>query len=144
MPDVAGVRERVQAYLTSQGPVQIDDRNRYGLEVGSTKVFVEVIEHPNADATLVKLLAPILFKVPITPDLYKYVALHADDWYFGSLGLWPEESGDVGMLVIGHTLLGDYLDKDELMGAVWAVSGTADKLDDELMPQFGGTRYADT
>jgi hypothetical protein len=144
MSDVPGVRERVQAFLTSQGPVQIDERNRYGLEIGSTKVFVEVIEHPNGEATLVKLLAPILFKVPITPEVYKYVALHADDWYFGSLGLWPEESGDVGMLVMGHTLLGDYLDKDELMSAVWAVAGTADKLDDELKAQFGGLRYEDS
>ena len=143
MSDIASVKERVQAYLTSMGPVQIDANGTYIVEMGSTKTFVSVDAHPNNEKTLVKITTPILYDVPITADLYKYVALHADDWFFGSLGLWPKEDGLTGMLVMGHTLLGDYLDKDELLYAVYGVGGTADDLDDELMAQFGGTRLID-
>lgn len=144
MSDVSTVKEKVQAYLTSEGPVQIDSNNRYSLMWESCRVFVEIIEHPNGKATLVKIVAPILFEVPMTPDLFEYVALHADDWFFGSLGVWPNEDASAGMLVMGHTLLGDFLDKDELMYAVYGVGGTVDDLDDELQVKFGGKRYIDT
>jgi hypothetical protein len=144
MPDIATVKEKVQAYLTSQGPVQIDSSGRYSLQWESCRVFVEVVEHPNGDVTLVKIVAPILFEVPITPDVYEYVALHADDWFFGSLGLWPNDDKSAGMLVMGHALLGDFLDKEELMYAVFGVGGTVDELDDELQAKFGGKRFIDT
>ena len=46
-------------------------------------------------------------------------------------------------LLMSHTLLGDYLDEAELSGALFAMLGTADKLDDELKEKFGGKRLAD-
>lgn len=140
MADVAAVKDKVQAYLTSQGPVQIDSEGRYGVEMGSARVYVEVEEHPNGEVVVVKVVAPFLFDVPITPDLYEYFALHADDWFFGSLGVWPNDEGTTALLVLRHTLLGDFLDKDELLYAVYGVGGVADDLDDELQQKFGGTR----
>lgn len=144
MSNIAGVRERVQTFLTSEGPVTIDANGRFSIRNGSTNGFIEVKAHGNGEATIVSVLAPLLFGVRLTPELYKYVALHCDDWTFGSLGLWPDETGESGMLVLRHTLLGDYLDKDELMYAVYGVLGTADDIDDELQKQFGGKRYEDT
>lgn len=47
MAGAAAVKERVPAYLTSVGPVQVDDKGRYSLESGSTRTFVEVMPHPH-------------------------------------------------------------------------------------------------
>lgn len=144
MSDTATLHQKVQTYLTSEGPVQIDSNNRFSLSADSTRVFVEVSEHANGKATLVIITAPVLFDVELTPELYKHVALHADDWLFGSLALWPKEDTNTGTLLMRHTLLGDYLDKDELMYAVYGIAGSADELDDQLQAQFGGKRFIDT
>lgn len=143
--DVEGARARVQAYLTSEGPIQLDAGGRMSVGEGSTRVFVEVAAHSGNPVTVVMVTAPILFQVPLTPDLFEWVAFHSDDWYFGHLALWRDEDDPAkGTLLLRHVLLGDYLDKDELLYAVYGVSGTADRLDDELVAQFGGIRFADT
>ena len=42
-----------------------------------------------------------------------------------------------------HALLGDFLDPDELIGAVRDHVHTADELDDIVHDRFGGKRYTD-
>ena len=142
--DAPGVKERVQTYLTSQGPITVDDKGRFGIDIGSTHVFVQVLPHGDEKATLVMVTAPILFEVPLTPELYRHVAVHADDWWFGHLFLIENEGATTGTLIGRHTLLGDYLDKDELLYAVNGVGYSADGADDELQKQFGGKRYEDS
>lgn len=142
MADVAATKERVQTYLTSVGPVQIDSDGDYSVARGSTRAFVRVLEHPNGEATFINVFALVLRDVPLTPALYEYVATKGGDYIFGHLELRKGDDGK-GYLVFSHTLLGDYLDQDELMYAVFGVSGTADDLDDELQTQFGGSRFAD-
>lgn len=143
MADVAAVRERVQAYLTSEGSVTIDDRGRYSIAYGSTRAFAFVREHPSGESTVVSLFAPVLREVPLTPDLYRYVATGGDDWVFGHLYVEESEGATEGSLLILHKLLGDYLDKDELMYAIIGIASTADELDDKLQPRFGGKRLTD-
>ena len=88
--------------------------------------------------------SPGLFEVPLTPELYKHVAIHADDWWFGHLFVVPNEETGLGTVVARHVLMGDYLDKDELLYAVKGVAGSGDDIDDRLKEQFGGKRYEDT
>ena len=59
MSDVPGVKERVQTYLTSQGPVTVPDQGRSGMDIGSTHVFVQVLPHGDEKATLVMVTAPM-------------------------------------------------------------------------------------
>ena len=54
-----------------------------------------------------------------------------------------EDGSQTGFLQFAYTLLGDYLDEDELGTALWTVLFTADRLDDELQAQFGGRRWTD-
>ena len=143
MTDAAAVKERVQAYLTSAGPVQIDDKGRYSLESGSTRTFVEVMPHPDGKVSLVMVTAVVLFEVPLTPELFRHVALHTDDWVFGHLFVTEGEDGK-GMVLMRHMLMGDYLDKDELMYVVFGITGVADDLDEKLKEQFGGKTYEES
>jgi hypothetical protein len=143
MPDVASVKDRVQKFLMSEVPVRIDDDGDFVVQAGSTVAFVQVFEHSNGKATLVNILAPVLLDVPLSADLYQHVAVHADDYVFGHLSLDINPDGATGRIMMRHTLLGDYLDKDELLYATMGLAGVADTLDDELKASFGGRRLSD-
>ncbi len=82
--------------------------------------------------------APILFGVTPTPELFEYIATNADNWMFGHLSAFRDE-GTITIFMT-HTLLGDYLDPEELRSAAFGIGFSANDLDDELQSRFGGTR----
>jgi hypothetical protein len=114
----------------------------------STSVAIAVFDwgagRDGEPRSLVRLSAPILFGVPASPALYEWIAKEGGKYFFGHV-LASEDSDDPGKLFVmmTHTLLGDYLDEEELAAAMWGVLGSADDLDDELQQRFGGKRLAD-
>ena len=138
--DLAAVREKVQQYLThSLGTVNIDSDGDFSLRYGSARVFLRVYTHEASNNTLINLFVPVLMGVKETPQVFEYVALHADDYIFGHLNAVRTDDGL--RIFLNHCLLGDYLDEQELVSAVVSVLGAADHIDDELQTQFGGTRF---
>jgi len=95
-------------------------------------------------SSLVEITSPILWEVEPTPALYEWIAREGGKYYFGHVAAYDDSSapGKV-FLMMKHTLLGDYLDEEELHWALYGILGTADKLDDELKEKFGGKRLAD-
>ena len=114
----------------------------------STRVNVTVQDwgtDKNGDPqTLVQLSCPILWEVDPTPALFEWIARQGGNFYFGHVTAYDDSTspGKV-FLLFSHTLLGDYLDEEELSSAMWGVLTTADKLDDELKQKFGGKRLSD-
>ena len=138
--DVAATRAKVQQYLTQNfSDVNIDSDGNYSLRSGSTRIFVKVRTHEDGVWTWVTLQIPVLFKVDETPSVFEYVALHSDDYIFGHLSAGRTDDGL--MIMYSHSLLGDYLDEEELARAVGGMLYVADNLDDELEKQFGGHRF---
>jgi hypothetical protein len=45
---------------------------------------------------------------------------------------------------LAHNLLGDRLDREELIASVGMLAVVADHLDDELKDRYGGQRWTDT
>jgi hypothetical protein len=119
-----------------------------GFTDASTRVNISVQEWgKNKDgdpSSLVQLSCPILWEVEPTPALYEWVAREGGRYFFGHVVAYDDTSaaGKI-FLMMSHTLLGDYLDEGELSGALYAMLGTADGLDDELKEKFGGKRLAD-
>jgi len=112
----------------------------------STRVNVSVTDwgvDKNGDPqTLVQLSCPVLWEVPPSPALFEFVA--RQNYYFGHVSVHDDSDAPGKLfLLMSHTLLGDYLDEEELNSALYAILGTADKLDDELKQKFGGKRLAD-
>lgn len=142
MANVSGVKERVQTFLTSVGPVQLDSDGDFSVPAGSTRVYVRVLEHPGGEATIVSVFSIVLRDVPLTPALYEYIAVEGD-YIFGHLKLSKADDGQTGVVMMGHRLLGDFLDKDELLYAVFGVAGTADEIDDSLKAKFGGRLFSE-
>ena len=131
----------MQRYLTDMaGTVQLMPDAVLSIQVGSARVFVGCTPWADTGRTLVKVFAYVLQSIKPSPELYEYVALHADDYLFGHLWVLKHDDGNYH-LMFAHTMLGDYLDPEELQHAVRGVLGTADRLDDELQPRFGGKRF---
>jgi hypothetical protein len=114
----------------------------------STQIHIRVIDWgKNRDGepqTLVRVSAPLLRGVQPSPALYEYLAREAPNYWFGNIRVWDdEETKGMVSMTFGHTLLGDFLDEEELRVAVSRVLNSADELDDELQKRFGGKRWTD-
>lgn len=139
-PNLVTVREKVQRFLAdSFGTVQVTADGELSIRHESARVLVNCWTHGDDAAVFVNITCPVLFQVKETPALFEYIATHADDKVFGHL---HARRFDDGISVFNsHTLLGDYLDQQELESACLVVLMTANELDDELQAQFGGTRF---
>ena len=96
------------------------------------------------DSTLVQLSCPLLWEVDPTPALFEWLGRQGGKYYFGHVAAYDDQSAEGKLfLAMKHTLLGDYLDEEELHWALHTMLQTADQLDDELQQKFGGKRLAD-
>ena len=137
---VEQVKEKVQRILVEAlGSVSIDKDGDFFVRHDSTVVYVRVSELRD-DATIVKSWAILLNDVPLTPEVYRWVATEGQEYFFGHARLVETEEGK-GRIQFEHILLGDFLDPDELEWAVIALGNTTDQLDDELKAKFGGSRF---
>jgi hypothetical protein len=142
-PHVLLLKDKVQRYLADMvGAVQLTPDGAYSFQAGSAQVFVRCMQWGTGDRTLVSIVCPVLFGAARSPELYEHVALHADDYLFGHLSATYQDDGTVSVFFT-HTLLGDYLDPEELKQAVGGVVTTANTLDDDLKTRFGGSRFHD-
>lgn len=143
MGDLAATRERIQSYLTADGPVMVDSDGKWLKDIGSTRVFIDARMHSNGEAALCVVTGIIAWEVPPTPQMWEYAVREAGGYYFGHVIVWDDADipGTVDV-AFRHTLLADYLDKEELMYAVWAVGSTADDLDEDFVARFGGRTFS--
>ena len=142
MGDIARVREKVESILAREFQVELEPEQTYGIRYGSARVLIDLECNPELDdaRVLINLSAPLVFDLEPSPELFEYVATHSVDYYFGHIVATRMDDGTV-MVSSHHTLLGDYLDDDELITAIIDVLVSADIADDEIRDRFGGERY---
>jgi Putative bacterial sensory transduction regulator len=132
-------KEKVQRYLADMlGTVSIDRDGDFFVRNGSAQVFLRIAPLGEKN-TMVRVWAPTNHNVPESPDLYRYLATNTR-YYFGALTAQPNDN-NTATVVFSYSLLGEFLDPDELRSAVTAVAVAADALDDEIKSKFGGTRF---
>ena len=135
---VAVVKDKVQRYLLEVlKTVTIDRDGDFTFREGSTRLFISVQPFGDSSAS-VRIVAPIINEAPASPELFKFIATDGS-YKFGHLTC-QEKDGKVSIL-FNHTLLGDFLDPDELKLAVFLMARTADELDDEIVTKFGGRKF---
>lgn len=144
MTTVLELRDKVRRIISEDiGSLDIDADGDLSFRVDSARVFIRCVEQElkgGGSRTLIFVTAPTIWGAPATPQLWQYVATHADDWLFGHMFAKLDDQGAVNIF-ISHCLLGDYLDPEELKAAVYGVVGAADGIDDEIKAQFGGVRF---
>jgi hypothetical protein len=101
---------------------------------------VSVEAHPNGEVAIVNVMVPVLVEVPVGPDLYMFVAQHTDVWRFGHLVMFEDEDTQTCLLFLCHNLLGDYLDKEELIYAAFGLGEAADRAANEWLDELGGRK----
>ena len=144
MPTVQEVSQKVQRILAESFSTNLLPDGAFRIYAGSTAVIVACETWgSDEDSVLVRLRAPVLFDVPVTDELCRWIAVEGNLRHFGTLILMVKEGEKSGMLSMDHTLLGDFLDKDELGDAVAAMGSSANFFDDDLQKRFGGKRYED-
>lgn len=114
-----------------------------GFQVPYDSTAVNITVEEQADRTVIRMAVPLLREVPATPELFRWAAVEGQQYLFGSVTAVEMPEGTF-LLLFDHTLLGDYLDKPELMGALAALVITGNDLDDELQARFGGKRFIDS
>jgi hypothetical protein len=151
MANVDATMMRVQRLLTGPMGLRIQlqgDTISVAFTGSSTQVYIRIIDwgtNPDGEPrSLVRISAPRLRGVKPTPALYEYLAREAPQMWFGNIAVWDDtDTPGTVSLTLGHTLLGDFLDEEELKAAMFNVLGSADDLDDQLQNRFGGKRWAD-
>lgn len=144
MADIDRVRDKLEQWLQDLELKYMNSgENRFSLRFGSTHMLIGVTS-PRPDDVLAPTYIPfhlrVLRGVSESPELYEYIAYHADDYHFGHLSLHRADDGDVS-IYFTHTLLGDYVDFEEFRSAVFMLASATDSLDDELQARFGGERF---
>lgn len=137
--DVLTVKDKVQRYLTDLvGRIEIDSDGDFTFRHGSARMFVSV-GAIGKDNTVVALNVPLTLRVRPSAELFHFIATNADRYVFGHLS--ASERDDGVLVMYSHSLLGDYLDAEELKWAVGAMATTADDLDNEIRDKFGGDLF---
>ncbi len=132
-------KEKVQRYLTDLlGSVSLDRDGDFFVRNGSAQVFLRVVPFGEKN-TIVRIWAPTNHGVPESAELYHYIATCAR-FYFGALTASPTPANTAN-IAFSYSLLGEFLDPDELRSAVSAVAVSADTIDDEIKEKFGGMRF---
>ena len=114
----------------------------------STQIHIRVIDwgktKDGEPRSLVRVTSPVLRAVKPSPALYEYLVREAPKLWFGAIEA-SDDSQNPGLLFLAmvHTLLGDYLDEEELRAALFGVLNAADDVDDQMQKRFGGKRWAD-
>lgn len=147
MATVDATREKVQRMLVEGfGDIMLT-KDGFAIERGSTRVNIEIkdwgTDGKGDPSSVVRVWAPLVRELTPTPEFYRWAAVDGSRFLFGSVTVIENEGASDCFVVFDHTLLGDYIDMDELCGAVALISGTADDLDDVVHDRFGGKRYTD-
>jgi hypothetical protein len=151
MADVDTTMMKVQRILTGPMGLRISLQGNtlsVSFTDSSTRVSLSFtdwgVNKAGDPSTLVGVTAPLLWEVEPTPEVFEWIAREGGKFYFGHVTAYDDSSAPGKLfLMMSHTLLGDYLDEEELHWALYTLLQTADKLDDELKGKFGGKRLSD-
>ena len=140
------VKGKVQRILADDlGSVEIDRDGDFVVKHESTIVFVSVFafnEDEDSDI-VVRCVAPMVTAVPLTPEVFRWVAVEGQRFTFGSCYVVPEENPANGWIYFRYSIVGNDLDSNELLSAVYRTAFTANEYDDKLVELFGGKLFTD-
>jgi hypothetical protein len=129
------VHEKIREWLADFGHVTAHADHTYTVQRGSARTRVAVV--PFGANAVVHVFAFTNVGLRGSPELFQHVALNADSFVFGHLGVHAEADGTY-TVTMSCRILADALDREELIAAVEWVSRCADDVDNEIQERFGG------
>jgi hypothetical protein len=142
MTPLETLRNRVHVILARHfGSIEITQDDEFVLKNESAYVFISVDYGFGSTGMIVKINCPILNRVPLSIDVYRWVSVEGRNFPLGGIALIPHANGSHGELWFGHSFSADELDEKELLGSVYPILVTANDLDDQLLMRFGGQLF---
>jgi hypothetical protein len=144
MATVSQVQKKVQSILSTElGSVKVDANGSIRIDYESTSVGIVVEQYgDSSEETVVEISGYLSFDTPASPKLYKWINDKNASIKFGTVYHLDNSNGET-VALLQYSILGDFLDPEELLNAVRVVVVIANKLDDELIEEFGGKRVVD-
>jgi hypothetical protein len=140
---VGALREKLEGYLAEHfGTYVVDRDGDFHVDYESARVFVCPRDW-QGKRTVVSIFSVTNVDVPITEELTHFLVAENLSLLFGHFALRDAENEPLGDVWFAHTLLGDFLDADELVTALSSVARTANKYDDIIKARFGGRLYTE-
>ena len=131
----AVLREAVGRYLReSFGDVPVDQDNDFVVRRGDAVAWVRPLSLPPNDVAAVLVWTTSNVDVPMSPDLTRFLATEGANLPFGQFQLYE----DPVRINIAHSLLGDFLSREELEVAVDAVLSGSERYGPLIKQRFGG------
>src|SRR5690348_14659836 len=119
MCKIASVKAEVQRLLVDDlklNGAQLTPSGGFSFRVESAEVFIDVLARDEGESadTIVSIYSPVGIEVPMTPELFEYVAVNSSNWYFGHLSVRQDKDSPGRCYVeMSHNLLGDFMDPPE-------------------------------
>ena len=136
------LRNRIHVILGHHfGAVEVSRHDEFILQNESAHLFLSVDRGFGEAGLIVKIVAPLVTRVPLSTDLYRWVAVEGRNFPLGGVSLIPHANGSHGELWFGHNFSADDLDEKELLGSIYPILVTVNDLDDQLLARFGGQLF---
>jgi hypothetical protein len=147
MSIIEDVRKKVQRIITdTMGRVEIDRDGDFVLHHESAVVFIRLRpmnDKPDANI-VINAFSPMVVNVPITPDVYKWVATEGQYYHFGHCKMFLNDDNEkLGRILFGHSIVGNDLDPNELQNLIYSTMVVANELDNMLKDKFGGKLFSE-
>lgn len=136
---VGALRRKLERFLDEiSGGSQVDPEGDFVVALGSAQVWIRPFEVPGGRA-FVRIWTITNVDVTVDDELTRFIATENGRLDFGVLQL----AEDQPVIGVGHTLLGEFLNRKELETAVVAVGETGDRYDDLIKSRFGGRLFTE-
>lgn len=133
----AALRDKLDGYLrhTVTG-VSVDAEGDFMVSFASTVTWVRPLDWTEG-RTLVRVWSITNVELPVDGELTSFLMAANANIVFGGFRLDPSPPS----VMLVHYLLGDYLNREEFLTALAAVSTTADHYGPEIKARFGGRLF---
>lgn len=139
-PAVAALREKLDGYLrNSLANATVDDEGDFMIPYEATTTWVRPVAWTEG-RTLARIWSITNVGVRVDGELTKFLLTTNASVVFGGFRL----DSSVPAVILVHSLLGDYLNRMELLTAVAAVATTADHFGPEIKRRFGGRLFTES
>lgn len=138
-PQQEQLSRQVGDFLLSHFPGSREDRpGEWTVRNESARVYVTLSAGLGPAGGLLSVQCPLVHRVPVSAELFRWVATTGQDHTVGRVFLVMSGEHDTCELWFGHTCILDVLVPSHLLGSVYPVLTTSNDLDNHLQARFGG------
>lgn len=117
------------------------DNGSFRVYLSRVLVEVYVLKGGVGDSTVIEVSARLVTDVPLTPELYKWVATVGQNFDLAGVRIEPNDDDDTGLLFVQYSISGVDVDESELLNAVTIVCKVAKEEKIGIFEKFGGKEF---